>query len=430
VSSVRVPSVCVRSSVVAVSPSSPQWWSLRCSRLSRAFYKVRKQGGHVVAGGATLKYNTARQCISLAAASAAPAARVPYALDNERLAAWVTAPPPEKEVLRVVSWNVAGMRGMLNNKDKASEFSALIRRTKPHHLLLQETKLQHTNVEEVSKKLNNLRLYEDGSDDTTTVGDVLKHRVWSCSRARKGYSGVAILSTEPHTWKSASVAADHNEEISALVEEGRVLTVRDKSGWVVCNAYVPNSGVGLKTIRRRIDAWEPALCSHLERSAAGAFVGEVATTSSSSLENETSDVHPYDVEMAGALSTPVAQDAESTAPRGVVYAGDLNVAMQPQDLWGNHHKNRKLAGYTDEERECAAKLLQDVQLHDAFRVVHGEDVKAFTYWDYRSKARLENRGWRIDYTLVTDADAVLDSFVLDDVQGSDHCPVLVVLSTA
>ena len=111
--------------------------------------------------------------------------------------------------------------------------------------------------------------------------------------------------------------------------------------------------------------------------------------------------------------------------------------MHPIDLWGNHDKNAKSAGYTDEERASAAALLHEARLVDAFRHVHG-DVQAFTYYDYRTRARLEDRGWRIDYTLIASGgqrggqsddikDDILDAFVLDDIHGSDHVPVGVVL---
>ena len=44
-------------------------------------------------------------------------------------------------------------------------------------------------------------------------------------------------------------------------------------------------------------------------------------------------------------------------------------------------------------------------------------------------ARAKNVGWRIDYFVVSDRlmERVKDSFILNDVMGSDHCPVGIVL---
>jgi exodeoxyribonuclease-3 len=51
---------------------------------------------------------------------------------------------------------------------------------------------------------------------------------------------------------------------------------------------------------------------------------------------------------------------------------------------------------------------------------------AYTWWSYRYNARENNAGWRIDYFLVSDriADRVNDVVILNEVHGSDHCPVL------
>ena len=50
---------------------------------------------------------------------------------------------------------------------------------------------------------------------------------------------------------------------------------------------------------------------------------------------------------------------------------------------------------------------------------------AYTWWSYRFHARANNAGWRIDYFLVSARlmDQVEDSLIYSDVQGSDHCPV-------
>ena len=61
---------------------------------------------------------------------------------------------------------------------------------------------------------------------------------------------------------------------------------------------------------------------------------------------------------------------------------------------------------------------------DSFRAVQSEEVK-YSWWSYRGGARANNVGWRIDYFLVSESlmDRVEDAYILNDIHGSDHCPV-------
>ena len=67
---------------------------------------------------------------------------------------------------------------------------------------------------------------------------------------------------------------------------------------------------------------------------------------------------------------------------------------------------------------------------DTFREFYPEEPERYTYWDYFTRARERNVGWRIDYHWIT-ADlrpALKNAFISDDVQGSDHCPVGIILN--
>jgi exodeoxyribonuclease-3 len=63
-------------------------------------------------------------------------------------------------------------------------------------------------------------------------------------------------------------------------------------------------------------------------------------------------------------------------------------------------------------------------LVDAFRNFNGDQVK-YTWWSYRAGARSKNIGWRIDYFLVSErfVSNLKDAFILNEIMGSDHCPV-------
>ena len=85
-----------------------------------------------------------------------------------------------------------------------------------------------------------------------------------------------------------------------------------------------------------------------------------------------------------------------------------------------HHQS---AGFTDEERANFSVLLEDMV--DTFRYKNPSVKEAYTYWTYLFKARTHNRGWRIDYWLVSKSQAkkVKEAKIYSEQLGSDHCPV-------
>ena len=107
----------------------------------------------------------------------------------------------------------------------------------------------------------------------------------------------------------------------------------------------------------------------------------------------------------------------------VIICGDLNVAANPIDL-KNPQANQRNAGYTQEERNKFQNLL-DAGFVDTFRTLHPDEVK-YSWWSYMFKARERNAGWRIDYFLASEdaKDKIVEADILTDIQGSDHCPVL------
>ena len=195
------------------------------------------------------------------------------------------------------------------------------------------------------------------------------HQTWSYA-ARKGYSGTAVFSREEplqvlrHT--GCKVADD----------EGRVCALEFPGYWFV-DVYTPNAQDGLKRIDTRLE-WDESYRDFL---------------------------------LGLAEQKPV------------VTCGDFNVAHQEIDL-KNPGPNRGNAGFSDEERASFTKLL-DAGFTETFRARHPEVEGAYTWWSYRFKARQNNAGWRIDYFLVSDAIAskVTSASILDEVYGSDHCPV-------
>ena len=113
-------------------------------------------------------------------------------------------------------------------------------------------------------------------------------------------------------------------------------------------------------------------------------------------------------------------------PKPVVFCGDLNVAHREIDL-KNPSSNRRNAGFTDEEREKFGVLL-DAGFVDTWRFQHPDEVK-YSWWSYRFNARANNAGWRIDYFIVSDSlrDRIVSTDIHNEIFGSDHCPVELVL---
>jgi len=201
------------------------------------------------------------------------------------------------------------------------------------------------------------------------------YQVYANSAERKGYSGTAILT------KIAPLSVTYDIGMSDHDDEGRVICAEFDHFYLV-TVYVPNSGSELLRLGYR-QTWDAAFLSYL-------------------------------------------QNLERQKP--VVVCGDFNVAHQAIDLARPKENYNKAAGYMQEEIDgmnafAAAGLL------DTFRTMHPDQVK-YSWWSYRAGAREKNVGWRIDYFLVSKVflPQVKEAFILNDVFGSDHCPVGVVLA--
>jgi exodeoxyribonuclease-3 len=108
----------------------------------------------------------------------------------------------------------------------------------------------------------------------------------------------------------------------------------------------------------------------------------------------------------------------------IILTGDFNVAHQAIDL-KNPKENERNAGFTIEERSFVDKLIKE-DFIDTFRHFHSKDIK-YTWWTYRFGARDRGIGWRIDYFFVQKSflKNIKVAEILDDVYGSDHCPILI-----
>ncbi|KAI3760694.1 hypothetical protein L1987_51092 [Smallanthus sonchifolius] len=198
---------------------------------------------------------------------------------------------------------------------------------------------------------------------------------WTCSVSKLGYSGTAIISRiPPLSIRYGLGIPDHDSE-------GRLVTTEFESFYLI-SGYVPNSGDGLKRLSYRITDWDPSLSNYMK-------------------------------------------ELEKSKP--VILTGDLNCAHEEIDIY-NPVGNKRSAGFTIEERTSFDENFLKKGFVDTFRK-HHPNVVGYTYWGFRHGGRKTNKGWRLDYFLVSEsiAENVHDSYILPDVGGSDHCPIGLVL---
>ena len=197
--------------------------------------------------------------------------------------------------------------------------------------------------------------------------------VWNPAQ-RKGYSGVAAY------FKQAPLSVQTSTGIEKFDAEGRVL-ILNFTDFTLLNIYFPNSGMGEERLQFKLEFYQHIMetCEHLKK------IG-----------------------------------------RKIIICGDFNTAHQEIDL-KNPQANRTSPGFLRVEREMLDTFLAQGYI-DVFRYLYPDKVE-YTWWDYRTRARERNAGWRIDgfYVSPDMMASIEDCRHLSYVEGSDHCPVALYL---
>ena len=194
------------------------------------------------------------------------------------------------------------------------------------------------------------------------------------SAVKKGYSGTAVFTRiKPLSVTNGIGIEEHDQE-------GRVITAEYDNFYLVC-CYTPNSQRELARLDYRM-TWEDAFRNYL---------------------------------------------LELDKKKPVILCGDLNVAHQEIDL-KNPKTNRKNAGFSDEERAKMTELL-GAGFADTFRHLYPDAIEQYSWWSYMGKARERNTGWRIDYFITSKRldDKIQEAKIHQQIFGSDHCPVELVI---
>ena len=195
------------------------------------------------------------------------------------------------------------------------------------------------------------------------------HQYWNYAE-KKGYSGTAMFTKKEPLNVTYGIGVEEHDH------EGRVITAEFEEYYVV-TVYTPNSQRELARLDYRM-TWEEAFLNYIK-----------------SLD----------------------------AKKPVIFCGDLNVAHKEIDL-KNPKTNHKNAGFTDEERACFSKVLENGFV-DTFRYFYPEMKDIYSWWSYMFQARAKNAGWRIDYFVTSERlnEKLEDAKIHTTVIGSDHCPV-------
>ncbi len=109
--------------------------------------------------------------------------------------------------------------------------------------------------------------------------------------------------------------------------------------------------------------------------------------------------------------------------KSIIVCGDVNTAHTEIDI-ARPKANEKTSGFLPMERDWITKFLDHGYI-DTFRLINGDIKDKYSWWSYRANARANNVGWRIDYFYISEdlKDYVKDAYILDDIFGSDHCPI-------
>lgn len=209
---------------------------------------------------------------------------------------------------------------------------------------------------------------QESQVDTTVLEALGYHHYWF-SAQKKGYSGVAIFSKQKPNNIIYGCGIDHMDF------EGRILRV-DFDEFSIMSLYLP-SGTNLARLDYKFQ-----------------FMDEFQ-------------------EYVNQLKTKYPN---------LIICGDYNICHKAIDIH-DPVRNKNVSGFLPEEREWLDNFMQSGFI-DSFRYLNPEPHQ-YSWWSYRANARNNNKGWRIDYALVSTPleKNISRSFILPEAKHSDHCPV-------
>ena len=204
--------------------------------------------------------------------------------------------------------------------------------------------------------------------DKSKFTDLGYHSYWF-SAQKKGYSGVGIIT------KMKPLNVEYGTGIDYMDFEGRNLRI-DFKNFSVMSLYLP-SGTNINRL---------------------AFKFQYMDDFKAYINNLTSNVP------------------------NLIIGGDFNICHKAIDIH-DPIRNAKVSGFLPKERDWIDNFINDGFV-DSFRIFNNKPHK-YSWWSYRANSRNNNKGWRIDYLLAAEKlkKNISESYILDDVVHSDHCPI-------
>ncbi len=199
---------------------------------------------------------------------------------------------------------------------------------------------------------------------------------WS-SAQKPGYSGVVTYCRE------TPLSVKYGIDIPKFDTEGRIVVTEFKN-FTLFNIYFPNGGSG-------------------------------------------DERHLYKQEFLKRLKSHLKRRTD--AGENVIVVGDYNVAYMDIDVYDPKRLKSK-SGFLPEEREWFVQFLESGFI-DSFRYFHPDEAKRYSWWAYYENARIANNGWRIDHICVSRSleGELKSADILDQQEGSDHCPVVLEINS-
>ena len=268
--------------------------------------------------------------------------------------------------MKILSWNVAGLRARLKNSDLQRVLFSLPNNNFYHNfdiVCLQETKCT-----------------EEQAVLPCEIKQRYPYMIWNNSLGttqRKGFSGTCIWSRI----KPLKIINDYDFD-----EEGRVIALEFED-YILINVYVPNS--------QKVDS---------ERA----------------LFRETWD-NKFRL---------ITQEIKDGTNKPLIICGDLNVARTDNDIVNPKRKQNRVPGFLDSERDGIECHLECLDMIDVYRNHNPETRVSTYWSNFLKQPRSTVNGWRIDYFLATKSliDKIHSIEILKDTIGSDHCPLFIELS--
>ncbi len=200
---------------------------------------------------------------------------------------------------------------------------------------------------------------------------------WSICKNRRGYSGTMCLTRH----KPLCVTYDLGD--TDFDTEGRIITMEFETFYFI-NSYTPNSQHAPDREDYR-NQWDKLFMAYLTK---------------------------------------------LREKKPVIICGDFNVTVSEMDIYEeNQRAERDDEGFLSTERESLHAILANGFV-DSYRYVHPNEKGVYTWWSMRLFKRKENRGWRLDYFLVSEEikEKIQESTTQSNVFGSDHCPIILYMN--